>query len=108
MTVCPWEVLIYLGWVVKMGKRGYIRLAYIVMAIVRWDVLLVHIAIMCHRVPGPGRVSSYSTYMIPVISRTCIVYHVVWADLEDVNGVGSALENSLLIELDPPRILPRG
>ena len=68
-------------------RRGHLLLAYIVVAIVRWDVLLVHIAIMCHRVPGPGRVSSDSTYMIPVISRTCIVYHVVWAGSENVNGV---------------------
>ena len=89
-------------------KRRYVVPTYIVVAIVWWDVLLVHIAIMCHRIPGPGRVSSDSTYMIPVISRTCIVYHVVWAGLEDVSGVGDALENSLLIELDPPRILPRG
>ena len=38
------------------NKRGEddLFLAYVVMTIVRWDVFLVQIAIMCHRVPGPN------------------------------------------------------
>ena len=61
--------------------------AYIVVAIVRRDVFLVHIAIGCHRVPGPGRVPSDSVYVVPVISGACIVHHVIWMGVKSVNRV---------------------
>ena len=57
------------------------------MAIVRWNVFLVQIAIMCHRVPGPSRIPSGSTDPIPVVSGTRIIQHVVWVDLAGVNSV---------------------
>ena len=51
--------------------------AYIIMAIARWDVFLVQITVVFHRVPGPSGVISDPAYIIPVISGTCIVHHVV-------------------------------
>ena len=77
------------------------------MAVVRCDVFLVPIAIRRHCVPGPGGVPSDSVDVIPVILGTCIVYHVIWVDSEDENGFTTIRNNSLLIELDPPKILPR-
>ena len=71
------------------NKRGEddLFLAYVVMTIVRWDVFLVQIAIMCHRVPGPSGVPSNSANVVPVVSGTCIVHHGVWVDTAVVNSV---------------------
>ena len=68
-------------------NKRVLFLAYIIVAIARRDVFLAQIAIRCHRVPGPGGVPSDSVYVVPVISGTCIVYHVIWTGVESVNRV---------------------
>ena len=59
------------------GEVKIVVLAYIVMAIVGRDVSLVQIAMVCHCIPSPSGVFSDPTYIIPVVSRTRIVHHVV-------------------------------
>ena len=68
-------------------KKRYVVPTYIVVAIVRRDVFLVQFAVMCHCVPGPSGVVGDSTYIIPVVSGTRIVYHVVWVDLEGADSI---------------------
>ena len=69
------------------AKKGYPVLTYIVMAIVGRDVPLIQIAMVCHCVPSPSGVVGDSTYIIPVVSGTRIVYHVVWVDLEGADSI---------------------
>ena len=59
------------------GEVKIVILAYIVMAIVGCDVSLVQIAMVCHCIPSPSGVFSDPTHIIPVVSRTRIVHHVV-------------------------------
>ena len=66
--------------------------AYIVVAIVRCDIFLVQITIMCHRVPAPRGIPGNAADMIPVTSGTGIVDHVVWADLGGMNEVTAMQE----------------
>ena len=62
----------------KNEKTGEEKIpVYIVMVVVRCDIFLVQIAIMCHRIPCPSRVSSDPAYVVPVVSGTRIVYHAV-------------------------------
>ena len=68
-------------------KKRYPVLIYIVMAIVGRDVPLIQVAMVCHRVPGPSGVLSYLAYIIPVVSGTRIVYHIVWVDLEGADSI---------------------
>jgi len=49
----------------------------IIVAIVRRDVSLVQITIGCHCVPGPSGVFSDSADVIPVVSGTGVVSHVI-------------------------------
>ena len=53
-------------------------LAYVVVSIIRRDIFLVQVAVRCHRVPAPTGVLSDPVDVIPVISGTRIVHHVVW------------------------------
>ena len=65
----------------KGGESGerprYVLLPHVVMAVVRCDIFLVQIAVGCHRVPGPSGVPGDSADVIPVVSRTSIIYHEV-------------------------------
>ena len=65
-------------WTIRMGeKKRYPLKAYIVVAIVRGNVFLAQIAMVCHRIPGPSGVVRDPTYIIPVVSGARIVHHVV-------------------------------
>ena len=92
----------------KGEKRKCPLLTYIVMTIIRCDVFLVQVAIRRHRIPGPSRVPSNSTDVIPVIFGTCVVYHIIWVGLEGVSGLTVTHDGSLLIVLVPPKTFPRG
>ena len=71
--------MIRLEWMIRMReKRRYAVLAHIVVAIVRGDVFLVQIAMVCHRIPRPSGVASDPAYIIPVIPGARVVHHVVW------------------------------
>jgi hypothetical protein len=77
------------------------------MTIIWWDVFLIQVPILGHRVPCPIRVAGDLTDVIPVILGPSVIHHIVWnwfgwlrCDNRDAA--------KLLIELDPPNILPRG
>ena len=66
------------GWTIRLGeKKRYPLQAYIVVAIIRGNVFLAQIAVVCHRIPGPSGVVRDPTYIIPVVSGARIVHHVV-------------------------------
>ena len=68
-------------------KKKYTVSAYIIVAIVRRDVPLIQITMVCHRIPRPSGVVGDPAYIIPVVPGTRIVHHVVWVDLEGANSV---------------------
>ena len=89
-------------------NRRTLLLAHIVVAIVRCDVLLVQIAIRCHRVPGPGRVPGDSVHVIPVISGTRIVHHAIWVGVKSVNKVAVMQAGQLTYRTRSTQNLPAG
>jgi len=80
-TVRRREVLICLLKGIRI-ERGDSDLAHIIVAIVWWDVFLVQIPVLRHRVPCPIRIASDFTDVIPVIFGPSVIHHTVWIGLD--------------------------